>query len=309
MGGASRLLAELQRYLSDSDRQDVLVIGAGHPLTPGWLASRELQAITRPSRCVVALNNVSFVGPARRRTVLLRNALHFPLSGEEHLLPAVMARRVAAEARVVRAALHRANVVVVPAVSMAERVEHWVPRLRSAIVVRPHPVSANLGVAERVPGRIVCPVLMAPYKHMGRRLRLLIDACSRVQADGPVIEIVVTATAGELREEEVPLDAVTAVGRLSVDQVERLLASAHVVYFPTEIESFGYPLAEARANGQPVLAVDNAHNAEVAGSALMGYAPDVDSLELTLRRALTTTVTPSTVIDTAAYFDRLLEHP
>ncbi len=307
MGGAGRLLAELQRYLTDSGRQDVLVLGVGRSLTPAWLGCRELRAVSRPSRAVVALNNVSFMRAGRRRTVLLGNALHFPLSGEEHLLSPGTARRIAVEARVVRAALRRADLIVVPASSMAERVGHWVPRLRSPIIVRAHPVSARKVVAERVPGRIVCPVLMAPYKQMGRRLRLLIQATSTLRAEGMPIEIVVTATDDELRQEEVPAEAVTTVGRLGTDQVERLLATAQVVYYPTEIESFGYPLAEARANGQPVLAADNDHNAEVAGGALMGFAPDADSLEQAVRRALSAVVLPLTANDANAYFDSLLE--
>lgn len=142
---------------------------------------------------------------------------------------------------------------------------------------------------------------------MGPRLRLLIEACSRVRVEGTLIEVVATATAEELRREGVPEDAITTVGRLGVDQVERLLSTAQVVCYLTEVESFGCPLAEARANGQPVLAADNAYNAEVAGSVLMGLVPDADSLELAVRRALATTVTPSVVNDAAEYFDRLLE--
>lgn len=307
MGGASRLLVELQQYLSSSNRADVLVLGLGRSLSPGWLAGRELLALRRRPRAVVALNNVSFMGAGRTRTVLLRNALHFPLPGEEDLLPTGIARRIAAEARVVRSALRRADLVVVPASSMAERVEHWMPRSSFTVTVRPHPVSPRAVPAARVPGRIVCPVLLAPYKQMGKRLRLLIDACSRLRAEGVPVEIVVTATGEELRQEGVPVDAVTAVGRLGVDGVERLLATAQVVYYPTEVESFGYPLAEARANGQPVLATDTAHNAEVAGEALMGFTPDVDSLEQAVRRAIAATVTPTIVNDASQYFDLLLE--
>jgi len=140
---------------------------------------------------------------------------------------------------------------------------------------------------------------------MGKRLRLLIEACQRLPAGRPV-EIVVTATVEELRHEDVPTDAVTAVGRLSAPQAAILLASAQVVYYPTELESFGYPLAEARANGQPVLAVNNAHNAEVAGAALIGFMPNVDSLEEALRRALEAKVTPSIVSQASDYFDLLL---
>lgn len=307
MGGASRLLVELRRYLKDSGRQDVLLLGAGRSLSPGWLVSRELRAASQRPRATVALNNVSFVTAGRRRTVLLRNPLHFPLPGEEHLLSSYAAHRMAAQTRVVRAAVHRADLVVVPASSMAARVEHWVPRASSMIAVRPHPVSARSVTAERIPGRIVCPVLLAPWKQMGPRLQLFIEACSRVRASGTPVEMVVTATEEELRREGVSAGAVTAVGRLSVEQVERLLASAHVVYYPTDIESFGYPLAEARANGQPVLAVDNAHNAEVAGSALIGFEPDVDSLEQAVRRSLDAHVTPSIVSNADEYFHLLLE--
>jgi glycosyltransferase involved in cell wall biosynthesis len=307
MGGASRLLVELQRHLSDSSRQDVHLLGLGRSLSPAWLATRELRAARCRPRIVVALNNVSFVGAGQTRTVLLRNALHFPLPGEEHLMPSGAARRIAAEARVVRAAVRRADLVVVPASSMAMRVEHWLPRLHAAIAVRPHPVSPRPTSLERVPGRIVCPVLLSPYKQMGERLRRLIDACSRLRLEGTAIEIVVTATPEELREEGVPVAAVTAAGRLDVKQAEALISTAQIVYYPTEVESFGYPLAEARANGQPVLAADNAHNAEVAGSALMGFSPDVDSLERAVRRALAARITPSIVNDAAEYFNRLLE--
>lgn len=307
MGGASRLLVELQRYLGESGREDVALMGIGNSLTPAWLARREVLAVRRRRGAVVALNNISFMVSGRKRTVLLRNALHFPLPGEDIPLPSSTARRVAVEARVVRAAIGRADLVVVPASSMAARVEHWVPRARSIISVRPHPVSPRTAVAERVPGRIVCPVLLAPYKQMGHRLRLLVEACSRLRAEGTSIEIVVTATAEELRHERVPPGAVIAVGRMGVDKAEMLLSTAQVVYYPTEVESFGYPLAEARANGQPVLAVDNAHNAEVAGSALMAFAPEVDSLESAVRRALATKVTSSLVNHATDYFDHLLE--
>ena len=306
-GGASRLMVELRRYLNNSGRQDVHLLGAGRSLSPGWLVSREFLAASRRPRATVALNNVSFVTAGGRRTVLLRNALHFPLPGEEHLLSAQVAHRITAQARVVRAAMRRADVVVVPASSMAARVEHWVPGARPMIAVRPHPVSPRSVTADRIPGRIVCPVLLSPWKQMGPRLQLLIHACSRLRADGTPVEMVVTATEEELRREGVSTGAVTAAGRLSVEQVERLLASAHVVYYPTDIESFGYPLAEARANGQPVLAVDNAHNAEVAGSALIGFEPDIDSLELAVRRSFDARITPSNVSNADEYFQWLLE--
>ena len=61
----------------------------------------------------------------------------------------------------------------------------------------------------------------------------------------------------------------------------RLCGRARAVYFPGGLESFGYPLAEARAGGRPVIARDTTQNQEIAGAALCGYTPgDPASLEL-----------------------------
>ena len=48
-------------------------------------------------------------------------------------------------------------------------------------------------------------------------------------------------------------------------------ARSRAIYFPTDLESFGYPLAEARVSGQPVIARDTALNREIAGPALCRY--------------------------------------
>ena len=53
--------------------------------------------------------------------------------------------------------------------------------------------------------------------------------------------------------------------------MRELWARSRVIYFPTEIESFGYPLAEARVHGQPVIAPDTEQNREIAGAALFGF--------------------------------------
>jgi len=148
---------------------------------------------------------------------------------------------------------------------------------------------------------------VAPWKGLGERLALCIDACSRIRAAGIAVELMVTATEEELAREGISAEAVTAVGRRDVRATEELLATAHVIYFPTAIESFGYPLAEARANGQPVLALANSHNAEVAGDALVGFEPNVHSLEQAIRRSLEIHVTPSVVSKPDEYFDLLLK--
>jgi glycosyltransferase involved in cell wall biosynthesis len=86
---------------------------------------------------------------------------------------------------------------------------------------------------------------------------------------------------------------------------------ARAVYFPSGLESFGYPLAEARAAGRPVIARDTAQNREIAGPALCGYSPgDPTSLELAVKTALTAQVSPDPApFDPDTYFDWLLGQP
>ena len=78
------------------------------------------------------------------------------------------------------------------------------------------------------------------------------------------------------------------MGRLRPRGPGQLWARSRAIYFPTGLESFGYPLAEARVNGQPVIARDTEQNREIAGPALCGYTVgDPDSLRHATEAALT----------------------
>ena len=69
------------------------------------------------------------------------------------------------------------------------------------------------------------------------------------------------------------------MGRIDQHDLRQVWARSRAIYFPTGLESFGYPLAEARVSGQPVIARDTAQNREIAGPALCGFTPgDPDSL-------------------------------
>jgi glycosyltransferase involved in cell wall biosynthesis len=87
-----------------------------------------------------------------------------------------------------------------------------------------------------------------------------------------------------------------------------LYRSAAAVYFPTSIESFGYPLAEARAAGMPVIAQETAHNREIAAGALFGYrSGDARSLAEAVSGALAAELIPDPEpFDCDAFFDGLL---
>jgi glycosyltransferase involved in cell wall biosynthesis len=307
MGGAARYATELQSYLARTGRTDVRIIGEGRRVGPRWLVRRESSAPGCARR--VAVNNVSFVAPGGSRWAVLRNALHFLTDAEAAALDPALRASTRRDAAVVRLAARRADVLVVPCTAMAERVRRALPTARDRITVRAHPVSAtSIPVMPREPA-ILCPVLFAPYKRMDERLSDLLAALNEC-ADQSVR---VRVTVGR---EDVP-DRLTCdsriefLGRVDHHALREAWARSRAIYFPTGLESFGYPLAEARVSGHPVIAWDTAQNREIAGNALCGFSPtNPDSLRDALKLALTGQVSPDPgPFDPDAYFDWLLGGP
>jgi glycosyltransferase involved in cell wall biosynthesis len=304
MGGAARFKAELDRYLQRTGRDDVRVIGAAHRVGPAWLLRREMNSSSRGR--YVSINNVSFVASGKERWTLLRNALHFLTDSEMAGLPPSDRTASRREAAVVRLAARRSDVIVTPCTAMADRVTSMLPGLRDRVRVRAHPVSAEpIPDLPRDPA-ILCPVLFSPYKMMAERLTELlaaIDACC-----DPEVWLRVTADPAEVPAALASNSKVELVGRLGHAQLRRLQGRSQAIYFPTGIESFGYPLAEARAMGQPVIARDTDQNREIAGPALCGFAVgDDESLRSATRLAMSKQVAPDPgPFDPDDYFDWLL---
>jgi glycosyltransferase involved in cell wall biosynthesis len=307
MGGAARYLDELHGYLERSGREDVEIIGLRRRVRPGWLVCRELGRQRHNRR--VALNNVGFVTPGGPRWTLLRNALHFLTEGEEARLDPALRVKVQRDAVVVHLAARRSDVIVAPSTAMAERIAAVQPELSSRVVVRPHPVSVT--PLRCLPGGpvILCPVLFAPYKQMAQRLTKLLTAVAAL--GDPSVRVRVTAHATEVPAVVACHPQVELVGRLPYGELREMQARSHAIYFPTGLESFGYPLAEARASGQPAIARDTAQNREIAGPALCGYTPgDSDSLQHAVKAALTADITPDPgPFDPGRYFGWLLGAP
>jgi hypothetical protein len=307
LGGAARYRHELLGYLARTGRDDVQVIGAQRRISPAWLVRREMVGERRGRR--VALNNVGFFTSGGQRWTLLRNALHFLTEAEEAALrPAALRTMVRRDAVAVRLAARRSDVLVVPSTAMAERVVRIVPGLRDRIVVRAHPVSADPAPRLAPKPMIICPVVFEPYKPMAERLGALLHVVGELE--GAPVRVLVTADRAEL-----PALAshprIELIGRLPHGRLREWRARCHAVYFPTDLESFGYPLAEARASGQPVIACDTAQNREIAGPALCGYAPDdPGSLRHAVEHALTAQVAPDPApFDPDRYFGWLLGAP
>lgn len=304
LGGAGRYRGELSGYLARRARHDVKVIGTRRHLGPAWLAAREATAVRRSRR--IALNNVGFLTPGGERWTLLTNALHFATGAELAALDPGLRAAMARQAVLVRRAARRSDVLVAPCTAMAERIAAVLPDVADRLVVRMHPVSVL--PASRRPGStlILCPVLFAPYKGMAERIAEWHAAVDNVLDDS--VRMIVTAHPSDVPASLAASPRLHFVGRLTVSQVRDLWPRSQAIYFPTSLESFGCPLAEARVNGYPVIAGDTPQNREIAGTALRGYtAGDADSLRSATVAALTASVPPDPApFDPDAYFDWML---
>jgi glycosyltransferase involved in cell wall biosynthesis len=306
-GGAARYRDELHRYLARTGREDIEIIGSRRHVGAAWLLRRELTGRARSRR--VALNNVGFVAPGGERWTLMRNALHFLTEGEATSLDPALRDMVRRDAVVVRLAASRSDVIVAPSTAMADRIALVMPGLRTRVVVRAHPVSADPVLPPPRDPVILCPVLFASYKHMAQRLTELLTAVGEL--GDPSVRVRVTARAAEVPAAVARHPRVELAGRLPFGELREIQARSRAIYFPTGLESFGYPLAEARVSGQPVIARDTAQNREIAGPALCGYTQGYpDSLRGAVQTALTADVSPDPgPFDPDRYFDWLLGPP
>ena len=302
-GGAGRFRGQLDEYLQDGGRRDVRHLGRSRSVGGRWLVEREWLA--RGARKVVAANNVSFAVVGRERWLLARNANHFldqtTWDAVEHLHPRSFARQV----HVVRGLARRADKIVAPSSSMANRIVSTLPDVSDRIVVRFHPLRVSSTADTPTPGVkvVLCPIVNSPFKRMDRHLLHLKRAIGDLD-----MRVVCTMTKAEVPQEVRTDSRFECAGILPREQLALLYAAASAIYYPTDIESFGYPLAEARAIGTPVVAQDSDHNREIAGTALFGYRPfEMETLRAAVEAALGSSVLPDPgPFDPRSYFDWLL---
>jgi len=304
VGGAARYSTEVLNYLQRSARDDVKVIGLRRRLTPAWLAVREAAAVRRGRR--VALNNVGFLTPGGERWTLVANPLHFLTSAEMAAQVPAIRTAMSRQIPVVYRAARQSDVLVAPCTAMAERIKATLPDVADRVIARLHPVSASTVTRRPDRSRILCPILFAPYKKMPSRLAEWVAAVDESLDES--VRMIVTAGPDEVPPSLASSPRIELAGRLDLATLTNLWAGSQAIYFPSGLESFGYPLAEARANGQPVIAQDTPQNREIGGSALCGYTVgDPDSLRRATETALSLTLEPDPgPFDPTAYFDWLL---
>lgn len=304
LGGAARYRNELTDYLARCQRHDVRLIGASRQLNPAWLAAREATTARRSRR--IALNNVGFLTPGGARWTLLGNALHFLTGPELAALDGRLQVPVARQARIVRHAARRSDVLVAPCTAMAERIITALPEVADRVITRMHPISVPAAAGRPRGGLILCPVLFAPYKQMTERIGEWLTAVDEAMDDS--VRLIATASPAEVPAALAASPRLHLAGRLSVGQMQDLWHRSRAVYFPTALESFGYPLAEARVSGVPVIARDTVQNREIAGPALCGYTiGDRESLLQATKNALSATPDRDPgPFDPDAYFNWML---
>ena len=253
-------------------------------MNASWLLRRELAG--RKTLRRVALNNISFAMPGGDRWTLIANALHFLSATEIAQLDVSLRTITSRKANVVRLAARRSDVIIAPCSTMAERITTVLPQVGSRVTVRPHPVSPN-SIPGETPG----------YRNSLSRHLLALQA-NEPEDSGIAYRnqefrdpIRQSTSHGKLRRIPSPELAnnpnIELLGQLSSSAATTIWARCNAIYYPTELESFGYPLAEARASGHPVIARDTAQNREIAGPALCPFTPDdPDSLQEALGYAI-----------------------
>jgi glycosyltransferase involved in cell wall biosynthesis len=188
---------------------------------------------------------------------------------------------------------------------MGARITAMLPEVADRLVVRMHPIT-SVPAPPAKGSLILCPVLFAPYKPMAERIADWLAAADGAMDDS--VRLIVTASAAEVPASLAASSRLHFVGRLSVGHMADLWRRCRAVYFPTSLESFGNPLAEARVRGRPVIAIDSAQSREIAGPALCGYTlGDSNSLRRATEAALAAELAPDPgPFDPDAYFDWML---
>lgn len=288
-GGAARFLRELQIYLDETSPPNVELIGLGKQLTPQWLIQRELIASSANRR--ISLNNAGFLNPKGENITLLRNILQFATKNDLDALAYTPPRRLRAQTPVVRNLAKLSDTLVVPCTRMSEKIESVSPSLKDKLTVRFHPVSQPnwAGTRPKNPRDVLLPVVPSPYKNLDQHIPDFLNASKGLAAEDPV-RLIVPSTPSHF-----PALAahprVKFIGPQTSEQLDSWWKESGAVFFPTEFESFGYALAEARVYGRYVIAQDTEQNREIAGRALAPYTRQAPS-SLTAAIEIATTGIP-----------------
>ena len=197
----------------------------------------------------------------------------------------------------VRAAIRRADVLIVPSAATAVDL---VARGADAGAVRITPLASSLphtptdvdDVLRRlgIPRPyVVCAATLEPRKNQAR----LVRAYRQVAVEVPHALVLAGPAGWRVAELEAELEqmgsgTVVRTGRLDASDLDAVIRGADAMVYPSLYEGFGLPVIEAMARGVPVVASTTPAVAETAGDAAVLVDPhDVAGLADALARVLT----------------------
>ncbi len=184
------------------------------------------------------------------------------------------------------------KMTLVPTQAMKESIIQTFPSLAPDIfTVFPHALELKQNEANSIPKNLIdlfpkktitflYPSHLAPYKGCDILLRALgsLKRVHRVQ-----FQCLLTSSLQEwpkgkelilnLIQQEQLQDEVKLVGSVSHSVMAYLYKNSDVVVFPSLVESFGFPLAEALSFEKPVVAANTAVNREICQGGALYYSP------------------------------------
>ncbi len=275
---------------------DVSVPGSIRSLYPRWaLTGRPALPASLASCDVVHATNHAAIPPAPRETALVATVHDLAVDAFPEAFPASWRWLYRAG---VRAAAHRADLIVVPSQATADDLEDRhgvdpsrmrVTPLASSLPTTPLDVDevlARLGIARPY---VLCPATLEPRKNQVR----LIRAYRQVAPDVPHA-LVLAGPDGwgvDLITDEIDRaggGAIVRTGWLSAHDLDAVYRGADAVAYVSLYEGFGLPVLEAMQRGVAVLGSITPAVSETAGDAALLVEPtDVAAIAEGLARVLT----------------------
>jgi glycosyltransferase involved in cell wall biosynthesis len=210
------------------------------------------------------------------------------------------ADRIAAwrlKTRWVQRSVRMATEVTVQTAALADAIATRTGRSRAKIHVTPHGPGITGEPPPQRPKMSVRPVRIGYVAKWGvqKNFDVLFAAIKRWTVEGRDVRLVLTLDPNLVENMRLLARAkamgltpvIENAGNTDAAGISALYDSLDIFAFPSLVESFGFPLAEAMAKGLPVVAADTASNREVAGNAGSYFSPfDSEALAKMLGRII-----------------------